>query len=184
MTKEEALALVRSNIVNKNLYKHMLACGVVMKSLSKRFGGDEEKWELAGILHDLDYDRTADDFANHGLVSWKMLTDLGVEPQIADTVRAHPAHAEFPPKNEMEWSLHIVDPITGLIVAATLMHPTKKIANLDVQYVFRRFKEKRFAAGADRDQISLCDSKLHIPIEEFIEISLDAMKGIEKELGL
>ncbi len=83
----------------------------------------------------------------------------------------------------MEKALYAVDPLTGLIVAAALMHPDKKLKSLDADFVMRRFNEKRFAAGADRDQIRSAQ-KLEISLEEFINITLDAMKGIDKELGL
>ena len=83
----------------------------------------------------------------------------------------------------MDLALHAVDPLTGLIVAAALMHPSKKIENVEVGFVMKRFKEKRFAAGADRDQIKKCDG-LGLSLEEFVEISLRGMQRISKELGL
>ncbi|MCD6594594.1 HDIG domain-containing protein [bacterium] len=184
MTRDEAVELVKSRVGNKNLVKHMLAVGVSMKFLAPHFDGNPVKWELAGILHDIDYDETKDDFAQHGILSYNELKKLGIDEDIASAVRAHPAHKDFPPQNSMEWALHIADPLTGLIVAATLMHPSKKIANLDTKFVLRRFKEKRFAAGANREQIELCENKLNLPLEEFIQIVLDAMKSISDEIGL
>ena len=184
MTRQQALEIVRENVANRNLVKHMIAVGAAMKNLAKKLGGDPTKWEIAGILHDIDYDKTVNNFEQHGILSYKMLVDMGVDEDVASAVRAHPAHPEFMPKNEFEWSLHIVDPLTGLIVAAALMHPSKKIANIDADFVLRRFKEKRFAAGANREQIKLCEEKLKIPLREFIDITLKAMQSVADELGL
>ena len=184
MNRTQALELVKQRVSNKNLIFHMIAVGAAMKSLAHRLGGDEEKWELAGILHDLDIDRTISDFPQHGLISHKILSDMGIEPEITSAVRAHPAHKDYPPQTPMEWSLHIVDPLTGLIVAATLMHPTKKLANVDADFVLRRFDEKRFAAGANREQIKLCEAKLNIPIQEFTKTVLEAMQSVSAEIGL
>ena len=184
MTRDEAIELIKNRVSNGNLVKHMIAVGAGMRFLAPRFDGDPNKWEIAGILHDIDYDETKDNFSQHGLLSYSELKKLGVDEDIASAVRAHPAHDDYPPKNAMEWALHIVDPLTGLIVAATLMHPSKKIADVDSKFVLRRFKEKRFAAGANREQIKLCETKLNIPLEEFIQIVLDSMKSVSDEIGL
>lgn len=184
MTEEQALEIVKSRVANGNLVKHMIAVGAAMSALATQIGGDPRKWKVAGILHDIDYDQTADNFEQHGLVSYATLTEMGVDDDIARAVRAHPAHPEFPPQNRMEWALHIVDPLTGLIVAAALMHPEKKLNSIDASFVLRRFKEKRFAAGANREQIKLCEKKLGISLREFVEIVLAAMQDVSGELGL
>jgi predicted hydrolase (HD superfamily) len=85
---------------------------------------------------------------------------------------------------QMEWALHIIDPATGLIVAATLMHPSKKITEVDTEFVMRRFGEKRFAAGANREQMKLCEEKLGIPLDNYLGIVLKAMQSVSKEIGL
>ncbi len=166
------------------MVKHMIAVGAAMRALAERFGEDPNLWELAGILHDIDYDQTADDFQKHGLVSYEILRDLGVDERIARAVRAHPAHREYPPKELIDWALHVVDPLTGLIVASALMHPKRRLSALDADFVLRRFKEKRFAAGANREQIKLCEEKLGIPLREFVEVVLRGMQSVADELGL
>ncbi|RKY82803.1 phosphohydrolase [candidate division KSB1 bacterium] len=181
MEREEALELVKKHVSNKNLIKHMIAVEAVMKFLARRFGEDEELWGLAGLLHDLDYDRTADDFENHGKITAEILEKTDVPEQVIYAIKSHPGH--FPRKSLMDKALFAADPITGLIVAATLMHPTKKIKNVDVEFVKRRFKEKRFAAGANRDQIKSC-SEAGIELDDFIALSLEAMQSVDKELGL
>ena len=184
LTRQEAIDIARERVGNENLVKHMIAVGAAMRALAPRFGGDPDRWELAGILHDIDYNETKDNFEKHGHLSYEWLKQMGVDEDIAAAVRAHPAHPGFEPKSPMQWALHIIDPLTGLIVAAALMHPSKKLAGVDTKFVLRRFKEKRFAAGANREQIKLCESKLGIPLEEFVSIVLGAMQSVADELGL
>jgi putative nucleotidyltransferase with HDIG domain len=183
MTREEALALVEKNVAKKNLIKHMLAAEAAMKALALRLDEDPEKWALAGLLHDLDYDRTEHDFARHGNLSAEMLEAEGVEPDIVHAVKAHPAHESCPPESPMDWALHAVDGLTGLVISATLMHPDRKLKSLDMDFLIRRFDEKRFSANVDRDQIRKC-AKIGIELEEFVEITLKAMQSIDSELGL
>ena len=181
MTREEALETVKSKVKNKNLVKHMIATEACMRALARHFQEDEELWALAGLLHDVDYDQTAEDFSRHGILGAEMLEEIGVDDRIIYAVRAHTGHVEA--KSMMDRSLFAVDPLTGLIVAATLMHPTKKLRNVDTQFVLNRFKEKRFAAGANRDTIRTCED-LGLSLEEFITISLEGMKSVDGKLGL
>lgn len=181
MIREEALKLVKSNVKNKNLVKHMIATEACMRFLAHHFHEDEDLWALTGLLHDLDYDKTAKDFPKHGLLSAQMLEELGIDDRIVYAVKAHPGHVEA--KSMMDKALFAVDPLTGLIVAATLMHPTKKLKNVDIEFILHRFKEKRFAAGANRDTIRTCEN-LGLSLEEFITISLEAMQSVADELGL
>ena len=181
MNREEALELVKSYVKNKNLVKHMLATEACMRELAEHLGEDEEVWGLTGLLHDLDYDKTVNDFSRHGFLSAEILSEKGIDERILHSIKAHPGHIER--ESKLDKALYAVDPLTGLIVASTLMHPTKKLENLDKDFVLRRFKEKRFAAGADRKQIETC-AELSLSLEEFIEISLRGMKKIAGELGL
>ncbi len=181
MTRDEALKLVNEKVSNKNLRKHMLATEAVMKRLARHFGKDEELWGLAGLLHDLDYDQTKDDFPRHGLVTAEMLSNTDVPEEVIYAIKSHPGH--FPRKSLLDKALYAADPITGLIVAAALMHPTKKLKNVDVDFVLHRFKEKRFAAGANRDQIRSCE-EFGVSLRDFISLALEAMQGIDEALGL
>jgi putative nucleotidyltransferase with HDIG domain len=181
MDREEALALVKENVSNKNLIKHMLATEACMKAMAERLDEDKEKWGLAGLLHDLDYDSTKDNFPRHGFESVEMLESKDLSPDILQAIVSHTGHVER--KSVMDKALYAIDPLTGLIVAAALMHPSKKLNELDVGFVMRRFKEKRFAAGADREQIKSC-SLLDLELEDFVEICLKAMQSISDDLGL
>jgi putative nucleotidyltransferase with HDIG domain len=181
MTREEAVALVRESCRNKNLLKHMLATEAVMAGLARRLGQDVDSWAMAGLVHDLDYDETADDPARHGLVSAAVLEDLGFPAEIIHAVKAHNEHVAC--ESPMDKALYASDPVTGLVVAAALMHPSKRLAGLDVDFVLRRFNEKRFAAGADRDQIRAC-SELGLELEDFLGIAIESMQGVSDALGL
>jgi putative nucleotidyltransferase with HDIG domain len=181
MTRDEALKLVQENVSNKNLIKHMLAAEAVMRRLARHFGEDEDLWGLTGLIHDLDYDQTMNDFPRHGLVTEKMLEGRGVPDAVVYAVKSHPGH--FPCKSRLDQALYACDPITGLIVAAALMHPTKKIKNVDVEFIERRFGEKRFAAGANREQIRTCES-FGLPLRDFIALALEGMQSIDQAIGL
>ena len=181
MNRDEALSLVQSMVTNRNLLKHMLATEACLRSLARKLGEDEEKWGLAGLLHDVDYDQTKEDTSRHGIVGAEILTQRGLESDIIHAVLAHVGNV--PAESKLDKALYAADPVTGLIVAAALMHPTKKLANVDTDFVLRRFQEKRFAAGANREQIASC-STLGLSLEEFTSTCVAAMQGIAAELGL
>ena len=181
MTREEAIEMVKQKVSNKNLRKHMIATVAVMRKLAVHLEQDEDLWAVCGLLHDLDYDLTADDFPRHGLMTAEMLSETDLPEEAIYAIKSHPGH--FPRKSLLDKALYAVDPVTGLIVAAALMHPTKKLKNLDVDFVMRRFNEKRFAAGANRDQIRSC-GELGIELEAFVSLALESMQEIDSELGL
>jgi len=181
MNRREALELLKSTLKNERLLKHSLAVEACMREIARKFGEDEEKWGLAGLLHDLDYEITKEDFPRHGFVTAEILKEKGVGEEIMDAIKAHPGH--IPPTTRMGKALYAVDPLTGLIVASALMHPQKSLEYVDVRFVLNRFKEKSFARGANREQIKSC-RELGFNLEEFVEICLIAMKKIHKELGL
>ena len=181
MQRKEAMGLLQEAIGNQNLQKHCLAVEAFMKKLAARFQEDENLWAQAGLLHDLDYEQTKDNFAQHGLISANILHDKQVPDEIIESIKAHAGH--FPRQSLMAKALYAVDPLSGLIVASALMHPSKKLSGVDVQFVLNRFKEKHFAKGAKREQIQAC-SELGMTLEEFVSICLEAMQEINTSLGL
>ncbi|HHY38604.1 MAG TPA: HDIG domain-containing protein [Clostridia bacterium] len=183
MTRDEALNLVRDRISNKNLIKHILAVEAVMRRLARHFGEDEDRWGLAGLLHDIDYEETKDDPRSHSMVGGDLIEQMGVESEIVQAVRAHNEIHGLPRETRMAKALYCSDPLTGLIVAAALISPEKKLENIDTKFVLNRFGEKSFARGANRNTIMAC-SDLGLTLEEFISLGLEAMKGIHDELGL
>ncbi len=179
--REQALEEIKKRIKNKNLLKHMLATEACMKELAKNFNEDQDIWALSGLVHDIDYEETKDTPEKHATLGAEILKSLGYDKKITDAVLAHAGKKT--PENKLEWALYAVDPLTGLIVASALMHPEKKLWSIDVNFILRRFKEKRFAAGANREQIKKC-SEIGLSLNEFISICLKAMQSISKELGL
>jgi len=184
MTREEALAILKENLSNQNLIKHCFAVEAIMKALARRFNEDEEKWGLAGLLHDIDYEKVKDDLSQHSLVGAKILEDLGLDKDICQAVKVHNEAHGIAPETLMEKALFAADPLTGLIVAAALVLPSKKIKDLTADNVLNRFKEKAFARGANREIIGKCEELLGLGLEEFTKIGLGAMQAIDSDLGL
>ena len=175
MTREDALKLVKENMKNKNLVKHVLATEAVMRGLAKKFGEDEEKWGLAGLIHDVDYEKTVDNPSQHGLLGAQMLAGIGLDDEIVNAVRAHNDALGYDRITRMDKALYAADPVTGLIVAAALVKPSKKLADVDTEFVLKKYKEKSFARGASREQINSCE-ELGLTLEEFISLQLKLCK--------
>lgn len=183
MNREEALNLVKEKIKNENLVKHCLAVEACMRALAEKFGEPSDKWALAGLLHDIDYEETKDNPEKHSLNGAKMLEELGLDKEIVEAVKTHNEMHGIAPESKMAKALYSVDPLTGLIVASVLVLPSKKISDLTPENVLNRFKEKAFARGANREIINKC-LDLNLDLKEFVEICLKAMQGIAGELGL
>lgn len=180
MDRAEAYQLVISMVTNKNLIKHMLAVEACMRKLAKHFEENEEEWGLVGLLHDLDYDSTCNSPEKHTLIAADILKEKGLSEDDINAIKGHSDQAERTTK--MAKTLYCVDPITGLIVAAALMHPEKKLAKIDKEFILRRYKEKGFARGANREQIAKC-SDIGLSLDDFIQMCLEAMTGIAADLG-
>ncbi len=183
MDRKEALDAVRANIKSVNMVKHMLATEAVLRALARRFGEDEEEWGLAGLLHDIDAEIMNGDMQVHGKIGADMVRQMGGSEAIAHAIMGHNSRLGVPRETTLDKALYCTDHLTGLITAAALVRPDKKLAAVEVKSVQRRFKEKSFAAGANREQIASC-SELGLSLEEFIELSLKAMQGISEEMGL
>jgi len=181
MNFEEAKSLMVSKLANANLQKHCLAVAAVMRHLARRLGGDEDKWALAGVLHDLDYEETLKSPERHSLVTADWLAGYNLDPEVIGAIKAHGDKA--PRDSLINKAIWCADPVTGFLVACALIRPEKKIASVEVASVIKRMKEKRFAAGANRDQMNAC-ADMGLSLEEFMAISLAAMKEIASELGL
>jgi putative nucleotidyltransferase with HDIG domain len=180
MNRDDALALVNEKVKSRNIPKHMLAVEAIMRTMAKRLNGDEETWGLAGLLHDLDYDLTFKEREKHGHITAEWLKGK-VSDEIIEAIVEHPGRGDM--KNAMSKALHIADPLSGLITAAALIRPEKKLAAIDANFVQNRFDEKRFSAAVNRDQIRKCE-ELGIPLRELIALGLVAMQEIASELGL
>lgn len=182
-TKEKAYELLKENVNTENTIKHSLAVSKTMEKLAAKLGEDEEKWSIAGLLHDVDYEKTKDMPEQHSLEASKMLAEAGMDEEICHAVKAHNDYHEVPRKTKLDKALYCVDPLTGLIVAATLIHPDKKLASLDKDFVMNRYAEPSFCRDTNRSQIAACE-ELGLNLEEFVDITVDAMQEIAHDLEL
>jgi putative nucleotidyltransferase with HDIG domain len=179
-----ARALMEEHLAEDNLRKHSLASAAVLGALARRLGQDEETWAVAGMLHDLDYNQTAQDMARHGLVSAELLADKGLPEEVLTAIKAHNAeNLGLTRQTPLDFALTCGETITGLVVATTLVYPDKKLASVKPKSVTKRMKEKSFAASVNRDHIRLCE-ELDIPLSEFAALAVEAMRGISDDLGL
>ena len=181
MDRTEALAFLREKVANDNLVKHCLACEAIMKRLAGRFGGPPDEWGLCGLLHDIDYDAVGQDPVQHAAVGGEWLAEKGLAAEIVEAVKGD--NDKAPRATPMAKALFAADPTSGFIVACALIHKEKQLAPIDLAFMQKRFKEKRFAARASREQMSKC-SELNLPLDDFLAESLAAMKEIAGELGL
>ncbi len=185
MKREDALNLIKRHVKNKNSIKHMLATEAIMRSLARKLNQNEDKWGLAGLLHDIDmemvdYEKNPE---KHAVEGAKILEENNVDFEILEAVKAHNEATGKNPETLMEKAIFCTDPLTGLIVASVLVLPSRKISDLTFESVLNRFKEKSFARGANREIIKTC-LKLGFELEEFVKIGLEAMKEISDELEL
>jgi len=181
MTREEQLALLNEHVKTRNLVKHCLACEAVMRGLARRLGEDEDLWATAGLLHDVDYDETVSTPDRHTIVGAEILREKGVDERAIQTMLGHNDRAAR--ETLMDKALYATDPTTGMIVAAALIRPEKKLDAIDVPFVTNRIKEKGFARNVNRDQMRTC-ADLGLELDEFLQIALDSMKSIAGDLGL
>jgi predicted hydrolase (HD superfamily) len=155
-----------------------------MRALAKRLSRDEAKWGLAGLLHDLDVELVNADMYAHGKETARILTELKVDSEVVDAIRMHnETSAGEKRTKEFQYALAAGETITGMIVATTLVYPDKKLASVKPKSVIKRMKEKKFAASVRRENILECE-KIGIPLPEFAEVSINAMRGISTQLGL
>ena len=193
MTHDEAYTLLTKYLQNKNLLKHSLACEAIMKALYKHLTPqdqqnehDEEKWGVTGFLHDIDYEVAQQDnlLNKHGILLFER-NEIDLPADIAHAIQAHNYQSTgVQPESHMDWAITACDQLTGLITACALVRPDKKLASVTAESVIKKFGQKGFAAGANREMISHCEEKLGIPLPEFIEINLKAMQSIADDLGL
>lgn len=183
MNREEALKSIEARVSNANLIKHMLATEAVMRALARRLGQDEAEWRLAGLLHDIDIDLVHGDLTTHSKVGAELVKELGASDSISYAILCHNQVHGTPRLSLLDKALYSADPLTGLITAAALVRPDKKLAGLDISSVLKRFKEKRFAAAIARQQIADC-TELGMQMDEFVALALQAMQEVAPTLGL
>ncbi len=184
MNREEALSLLEKHVKNEKMIAHCLASEAVMRALANHFGEDEEKWGLAGLLHDLDVENTHEDKEKHGLETEKILKEYDIDKDIIEAIKLHNEDgAHGMERTEMlHHALAAAETITGLIFATALVYPDKKLESVKTKSITKRMKQSAFAASVNRDTIKECE-KIGLEVNEFAEIALDSMKKIAPKLG-
>lgn len=186
ITRNQAIGLIEEHVENKNIIKHMFALEAVMGALSDKLGGNKEEWMMAGLLHDGDYcDSVPAEKQGIEITQWAREKGYEIPESVAHAMAAHNwDNTGVEPNSSMDWSIFCADSLTGLIVACALVLPDKKLSDVTVERVMKKFGQKSFAAGTRREDIALCQEKLGISLEDFIAISLKAMQEVSSEIGL
>ncbi len=189
MTKSDALNILEKLGNSRNMANHGKAAGFAMAALfdylkakDKPVELTKSDWEIVGLLHDADYEKTNKSLELHTEETTKLLKEIDANQTVIDAIRGH---CDKAPRNTLiAKSIYAADELTGLIVACALVQPDKKLKSVSAESVLRKFKDKSFAAGASRDQIKTCETELAIPFEEFTSITLKSMQEKSEELGL
>jgi uncharacterized protein len=183
ISREEAVNLLEENVKGENMLKHCYASEAVLRAIAKRLGQDEDEWGIAGLLHDIDVEITNADPYKHGPYAENLLKGK-VTDEMLDAIIMHNEIATgLKRTTTFQHALAAGETITGLITATTLVYPDKKIASVKTKSVTKRMKQKAFAASVKRENIMECE-EIGIPLPEFAELSINAMKNIHKKLGL
>ncbi len=183
MLREKVLESIKANVENQNMVKHMLATEAIMRALARRLGEDEEEWGLTGLLHDIDVELTGGDMSVHSKLGADLARELGASETMAHAILCHNERHGVSRETKLDKALFCADPLTGLITAATLVRPDRKLAGIEASSVIKKSKQKSFAAGANREHIATC-SEIGLEFDEFIRLGVEAMKGIAVDLGL
>ena len=183
MNRDDALAIVNEYVKNPNLVKHMLAVESAMRFYARKFGEDEEKWAVAGLLHDFDWE-IHPTMEEHPMVGAPILREHGVPEEIIQAVLSHADHTGVPRETLMEKALFACDEVTGLITAVALVRPSRALYDLKVKSVKKKWKDRSFAAGANREEIAKGAEEFGIDLWEHVANVIKAMDSIAKELDL
>lgn len=182
MNRESALAIVEEYVSNENLIRHMLAVEAAMRFYAEKMGQDQDLWGLTGLLHDFDWEihPTLDE---HPIAGEPILREKGVPEVIIQAILSHAEHTGVPRTTQMQKGLFACDEITGLITAVALVRPTRSLDDLKVKSVKKKWKDQRFAAGANREEIAQAAEEFDVELWEHVGNVILAMRGIGAELG-
>ncbi len=183
MNREEGLMLLQQHLQSDNLINHSLAVEAIMRGLADYLHEDVEKYGLTGLLHDIDYDVTADDPQRHSLLGAQILTEMGLDLEIVQAVKVHNDMHGLERISLLDKTLWAADPVSGFITAAALVRPDKSLAEVQLKSLKKRFKETAFARGANREQMKSC-AELGLELEQYLEIALHSMQKIAPQIGL
>jgi putative nucleotidyltransferase with HDIG domain len=184
INRDEAWQLLNEHVHDDVLLKHSRETEVIMRALAKRLGKDETLWGVTGLLHDLDFETTKSDPAQHTGKTIEVLAERGFPPEALQAIRAHNwDNLGIERESEFDYALAAAESLTGILVAAALVQPDKKLASVKVKSVKKKLKAPAFARAVRREPIYDVE-KIGVPLDEFIQLSLDAMGEIHDEIGL
>ena len=183
INREQALAIVRKHVENENLVRHMLAVEAAMRFYARKFGEDEERWGNTALLHDFDWE-IHPNLETHPAEGVPILREYGVDEEMIADIQSHADHTGVPRDTMLRKALAACDELTGLITATALVRPSKSIHDVKVSSVRKKWKDRRFAAGADRDEMDAAIEAFGMEKSEHIGNVLTAMQGIAVDLGL
>src|ERR671918_3025200 len=174
MDRDEAISFVREKAEKETTVRHLLSVEGVMRRLAHHFGEDEEAWALTGLFHDLDQDQTHEDAERHAFLAAEWIREAGVAEPIVNGVLAH-AHERYR-SDRMSRAVVHADAVAGLLVAAALVRPEKS-TGMKVSSVKKKLKEKSFAPGVNRDEITSVEEKIGLPLDEFIAAGIEGLQS-------
>ena len=187
-TRADALALMHEYTQSDSLRKHMLAVEAAMRAYATKFGEDPERWGLAGLIHDFDYERypnaehsPTEGHPAHGV---RVLRERGWPEDILDAIMGHGTYTGVPRQTRMAKALFAVDELTGLVTATALVRPSRSVNEVDAKSVKKKMKDKGFARGVNRDDVLLGAQELGVELDEHIQFVVDAMRAAADSLGL
>jgi putative nucleotidyltransferase with HDIG domain len=181
--RTEALSLVREFVKNENLVRHMLAVEAAMRFYAEKFGEDIEKWGITGLLHDFDWE-IHPSLEQHPQQGTPILRGRGVPEEIIRAILSHADHSGVPRISRMEKALYACDEITGLITAVALVRPSRSLHDLKAPSVKKKWKDRAFASGANREEIERAVQDFNVDLWEHVDNVIQAMRKIASELGL
>jgi len=187
-TRSDALALMHEYTANESLRKHMLAVEAAMRAYAERFGEDIERWGLAGLIHDFDYERypNATHSATEEHPAWgvRLLRERGWPEDILESILGHATYSGVPRTSHMAKTLFAVDELTGLVTATALVKPSKSVHEVELSSVKKKMKDKGFARGVSREDVVLGAQELGVDLDQHIQFVIDAMRGSADAIGL
>ena len=183
MNRESAWSLLCEYTQSESLRKHMLAVEACMRAYARKYGGDEDKWGITGLLHDFDYEKHPTP-QEHPFVGNKILEERGYPEEIRRAILSHADYSGVKRESNMEKALFACDELAGFITATALIKPNKSLAEVDAKSVRKRMKDKAFARSVSRDDIINGAADLGIDLDQHIAFCIEAMKGIADKLGL
>ena len=187
-SRDDALALMREYTASESLRKHMLSVEAAMRAYAAKFGEDAERWGLAGLLHDFDYERFPNSAHSpteeHPSEGVRLLSAKGYPEDILQAIMGHAHYTNTPRETKMAKTLFAVDELTGLITATALVRPSKSVHEVDARSVRKKMKDKAFARGVSRDDVINGASELGVDLDEHITFVIAAMQARSADLGL